>query len=136
MRLCELSEILQVPVGTGLEQSANGHSKIGCNVLQYSREQNIRIDCNVLVLLRHLFNWNIIFSRVFSSQDTSLDNSRISSYIRILSKRIKCGYDLENTFHKNLLYPSVRNPSVRPSVRYSSVLPYPRFVLTPPAVLS
>ena len=54
-------------------------------MLQYSREQNIRIDCKDQVLLRHSFNWNITFSRVFSSQDTSFkkDNSRISSYIRI-----------------------------------------------------
>ena len=45
----------------------------------------------------------------------------IPSHIRVLSFWIKCGYDLENTFHKNLWYPSVRHSSVRP---------YPRFILT------
>ena len=29
---------------------------------------------------------------------------------------IKRGYDLESTFHKNLLYPSVRPLRIRPSV--------------------
>ena len=48
--------------------------------------------------------------------------TRFIYHIHILSFGIKCGYYLENTFHKNLLYPSVRLQLIRPVDRnYPSV---------------
>ena len=44
-------------------------------------------------------------------------NSMFMRFIRILSQRIKWGYDLENRFPKNILYPSVRPSATHPSVR-------------------
>ena len=59
---------------------------------------------------------------------------RFLYHIRVLSFWIKRGYDLENTFHKNLWYPSVRPPLIRPSVRPSATHPSVRPPLIRPSV--
>ena len=65
---------------------------------------------------RFLYHIRILSLGIKCGYDLEWLEKRFLYHIRILSFGIKCGYDLESTFHKNLLYPSVR-PSVRPYVR-------------------